>query len=299
MSEQEQELSTEEEKARSVAGVGILVAAFPEENAGEEALKALKQARKQRQIYFEDAAVIRQDAEGGVHYHETGDMSTGKGAGAGAIVGGVIGILGGPAGIVIGAGAGALIGGALAHGDAGFDDKGLEQLGVALKPGTSAVALVTSGAFLHELRRQADDAQLREALGNIGAELSARLEEGKSVALGMALTEEGIAVQEVAADDKTAEVIGIVVTEDGVLAGEAVVTEEGAAYAVAATDGEAVEYEVGTTTEDAAAVEHGVVTEEGAVVAGAAVTEDEEVAGAAVITPVEEDAAAEEEKDKE
>ncbi|NCF69596.1 MAG: DUF1269 domain-containing protein [Chloroflexi bacterium] len=290
---------SEQEQEKAVAGVGILVAAFPEENAGEEALKALKQARKQRQVYFEDAAVIRQDAEGGVHYHETGDMSTGKGAGAGAIVGGLIGILGGPAGIVIGAGAGALVGGALAHGDAGFADDSLEQLGVALKPGTSAVALVTSGAFLHAVRKQADDAQLREALGNIGSELSARLEEGKSVALGMVLTEEGIAVQEVAANNEVAEVIGVVVTEDGVLAGEAVATEEGAAYAVAATDGEAVEYEVGAATEDAAAVEHGVVTEEGAIIAGAAATEDEAVEGVAVITPVEEEAGEDEEKKEE
>jgi uncharacterized membrane protein len=290
---------SEQEQEKAVAGVGILVAAFPEENAGEEALKALKQARKQRQVYFEDAAVIRQDAEGGVHYHETGDMSTGKGAGAGAIVGGLIGILGGPAGIVIGAGAGALVGGALAHGDAGFADDSLEQLGVALKPGTSAVALVTSGAFLHAVRKQADDAQLREDLGNIGSELSARLEEGKSVALGMVLTEEGIAVQEVAANNEVAEVIGVVVTEDGVLAGEAVATEEGAAYAVAATDGEAVEYEVGAATEDAAAVEHGVVTEEGAIIAGAAATEDEAVEGVAVITPVEEEAGEDEEKKEE
>ena len=290
---------SEQEQEKAVAGVGILVAAFPEENAGEEALKALKQARKQRQVYFEDAAVIRQDAEGGVHYHETGDMSTGKGAGAGAIVGGLIGILGGPAGIVIGAGAGALVGGALAHGDAGFADDSLEQLGVALKPGTSAVALVTSGAFLHAVRKQADDAQLREALGNIDSELSARLEEGKSVALGMVLTEEGIAVQEVAANNEVAEVIGVVVTEDGVLAGEAVATEEGAAYAVAATDGEAVEYEVGAATEDAAAVEHGVVTEEGAIIAGAAATEDEAVEGVAVITPVEEEAGEDEEKKEE
>lgn len=279
---------SEAEQEQGVAGVGILVAAFPAEDAGEEALKALKQARKQKQVYFEDAAVIRQDAEGGVHYHETGDMSTGKGAGAGALVGGLIGILGGPTGIVIGAGAGALIGGALAHGDAGFDDQGLEQLGVALKPGTSAVALVTSGAFLHEVRKQADDADMRAALGDIGREIAARLEEGKSVALGMVLTEEGIAVQEVAANDEVTEVIRIVVTEDGVIGGEAVVTEEGAAYAVAAVTEDAVEYEVGVTTEEGTAVEHGVITEEGAVIVGAAASEDEEVSGEAVITPVEE-----------
>ena len=98
-------MSEKPEKQEAVAGVGILVAAFTSEEAGEEALKALKNARSQRQVYFEDAAVIRQDAQGDVHYHETGDVATGKGAGVGAIVGGVIGILGGPAGIAAGAAA--------------------------------------------------------------------------------------------------------------------------------------------------------------------------------------------------
>ena len=260
------------EPEKEIAGVGILVAAFPEENAGDEALKALKQAKKEKKVYFEDAAVIRQDAEGGVHYHETGDMSTSKGAGAGA-----------------------LVGGALAHGDAGFDDKGLEQLGVALKPGTSAVTLVTSDAFLHAVRKQVNEADMRTVLGNIGSELSARLEEGKSVALGMVLTEEGLAIKEVAADDKTAEVVGIVITEDGVLAGEAAFTEEGAAYAVVASTEDGTEYEVGVVTEDAAAVEHGVITEEGAVIADAAVSEGEEVVGETVVTPIEETAEPEEE----
>ena len=43
---------SEAEKERAVAGVGMLVAAFPDEKAGEEALKALKQAKKQRKIYI-------------------------------------------------------------------------------------------------------------------------------------------------------------------------------------------------------------------------------------------------------
>lgn len=267
MSEAEQE---------SVYGVGILVAAFPNEYAGEEALKALKDAKKERKVYFEDAAVISQDAEGGVHYHETGDMSTGKGAGVGALVGGVIGILGGPAGIVIGAGAGALIGGAAAHGDAGFDDEGLEQLGSALQPGSSAIAAVTHGEFLHEVRKQVSDADMRDALASLGSELSMRLGEGKSVAIGLALTEDRLAVKEVAADDAVAEVIGIVVTEDGVIGGAAVVSDDGIAYAV------------GAATEEGAVAERGVVTEEGAVVQGAVTDGEEVVGGTAVITPAEE-----------
>ena len=67
-----------------------------------------------------------------MHYHETGDMSTGKGAGLGALVGGIIGILGGPPGIALGAGAGAAIGAVAAHGDAGFKNGSLDTIGVAL-----------------------------------------------------------------------------------------------------------------------------------------------------------------------
>jgi len=277
-----------EQTEQAVAAVGMMVAAFPNEDAGDQALKALKDAKKQQQIYYEDAAVIRQDADGGVTYHETGDMTTGKGAGIGALVGGVIGILGGPAGIVIGAGAGAIVGGAAAHGDAGFDDDSLETLGVALKPGTSAVALITSDQFLHAVRDQANEADMRAAVSEMGAELASKLDEGKAVALGMLLTEEGIAVTEIAADDDVTEVIGAVITEDGVVAGAAVVTEDGVAGVRA------------VSTEDGVAVQQAVVTDEVAATRVAVATEDEVVAGAVVAVPEDEvateDAPAEEDK---
>ena len=277
------------EEKQTIAGVGILVAAFPTEDGGVQALKALKQAKKEKKIHFADAAIVSQDAEGGVHYHETKDMSTGKGAGVGALVGGVIGILGGPGGIVVGAGAGALLGGIFAHGDAGYDDDSLEQLATALKPGTSAIALVSSGKFLHIVRKSVSDEDMREALKNLSAELVSKLDENKAVALGLLMTEEGLIMKEVAANDDVVEVIGVVATEDGVLSGAAVATEDGAAYAVVAETEDATAYEVGVATEEGSAVEHGVVTEDGAVIEGAAVTEDEAIAGTAVITPVEEE----------
>ena len=274
-------MSEQEEKQEAVAGVGIMVAAFTEEEAGEEALKALKNARSQKQIYFEDAAVIRQDADGEVHYHETGDVTTGKGAGFGAIVGGVIGILGGPAGIAIGAGAGALVGGLSAKGDAGFDDKSLEQFGAALKPGTSAVMLVTSDAFLRAVQEQTGEAERRVSVASLGYDIADQLAEGNNVALGILITEEGLAVKEVVANEDAAHVIGIVATEESWAAGEAVVTDEGvAARRVIATD-------------EAVAGEGVVVTEEGAAAAGFVATDEGTVAGAAVVSHEEEDESSE------
>jgi uncharacterized membrane protein len=98
--------------------------------------------------------VIRQDADGKVHYSETGDMRMGRGAGAGALIGGLLGILGGPAGIAIGASAGAALGAAATHGDAGFRDESLKTVGLALKPSTSAVFAITSDAFLRAVQDQ-------------------------------------------------------------------------------------------------------------------------------------------------
>ena len=241
-------------QSQAKPAVGFLVMAFTDETAADETLKAMKEAKKQRQFYYEEAAVIRQDAEGKVHYHETGDMRTGKGAGAGALIGGILGILGGPAGVALGAGAGAAIGAAAAHGDAGFMDKSLETVGVALKPGTSAVVAITSSAFLDAVHQQVSESDILVGVKNLAAEISQNLEAGKSMALGILLAEDGLAVKEVAVSEESAEVFGIVVTDEAVIAGAALVTEN------------EVDYEVGVATEGGTAVEAGVITEDQAVI---------------------------------
>jgi uncharacterized membrane protein len=243
-----------ETQSEGVAAVGFLVMAFTDETAADEVLKDMKEAKKHKQFYFEDAAVVQQDAKGKVHYHETGDMKTGKGAGIGALVGGVLGILGGPAGVALGAGAGAAIGGAAAHRDSGFRDESLETVGVSLKPSTSALAVITSHDFLRAVQKQVDVADIRTAVNNLATEISSKLEEGKSMALGIIMSEEGLAVKEVAVNEESGEIFGVVVTDEAVVAGAAYVTAD------------EVDYEVGVATAEGTAVEVGVVTEEGAVV---------------------------------
>jgi uncharacterized membrane protein len=270
-------MSEEQENQKTIAGVGMLVAAFTNEESGEDALKALKQAKKDGQIYFEEAAVIMQDPDGEVHYHETGDMTTGKGAGIGALVGGVIGILGGPAGVAIGAGAGALLGGLASKGDAGYSEDRLEQLGVALQPGTSAIVIITSSAFLKAMRTYGDEDQIREAVGNLADGISANLVEGNNVALGLLLTEAGVAVKEVVANEEAVHVIGAVSTEEGWATAEALVTEEGVAARRA------------VSTNDVIAGEGFVATEEGAVAGAFVATEDEFVAEVIEVLPEEEE----------
>ena len=240
-----------EMEQQGIPAVGFLVAAFTDETSADEALKAMREAKKQNRFYFEDAAVIRQDAKAKVHYFETGDMSGGRGAGAGALVGGIIGILGGPAGVALGAGIGAAAGGAIASRDKGFRNESLSTIGTALKPGTSAVAMITSHDFLVAVQQHVDIEAVRATVAGLADELSARLAEKKNVAIGLLLTEVGLVFQEIAANEETAEVVSAVLTDDAVAVGVLVATADGVAYRVAGATADAVVLEEGVITDGA------------------------------------------------
>jgi uncharacterized membrane protein len=222
-----------EKQKEGVAAVGFLVMAFTDANAGDEALKAMKEAKKKKAFYFEDAAVIRQDAEGKITFKETGDMRSGKGAKAGALIGGVLGVLGGPAGVVVGSSTGAALGALAAKGDAGFRDESLKMVGFGLKPGTSAVTAITSDAFLKAVQKQVDVDDIRQFVSNLASEIYTRLNENKSIALGIILAETGLAFKEVAVGEDSAEVVAMMITDEAVVAGTIVATADRVDFAVA------------------------------------------------------------------
>jgi uncharacterized membrane protein len=242
----------------------LFVAAYVDERGADQALDALKEAKRRNEFYFDDAAVIRRGAEGKVHIKETGDMSSGKGAAIGALLGGVVGLLTGPVGWA--AAGGAAVGAIAAHHDAGFSKESLKEIGSALPNGTSALAATTSKDFVEAVRKQADEGETLTLASDIAAEINERLTARQDVLLSMVLTEEGVAASEVVSSPSEVAVFGIIATEEGVVVGQAVATEEGVAYEVAAA------------TEDEAVYEAGVATEEGIVVVDAyATAEDEEV----------------------
>jgi uncharacterized membrane protein len=217
-----------------IVGVGLFVAGYVDELGADQALDVLNQARRDGAFDFDDAAVVRRSAEGKVHIKETGDMSTGKGAGIGALIGGVIGLLGGPTGVAIGAGAGAAIGGIAAHGDAGFDNKTLKEIGGALPAGTSALAVTTSQDFVEEVRKQAPEEETTSLAKDIAAQIYDSLSARKDVLMAMVLTERGVAASKVVSSPEEVAVFGIAGTEEGVVARAGIATPEGAAVVDAA-----------------------------------------------------------------
>lgn len=188
--------------------VGVLVAAFTEEASGGRALKTLKEAKSLNYVYYEEIVLIRQDADGDVHYYETGDMTKGQKSGVGFLIGGVVRILGGPASIF----------GSVAKSDhPHFSKKSLETLSVALKPATSAIALIRSADFMQAILKQVTGAEIKKMVSELSTQLAAKLDTGKSVALGINLSQDGLEIVEVAVEDKDDDLIHTISAKNGVI----------------------------------------------------------------------------------
>ena len=86
-------------------------------------------------------------------------------AGAGAIIGGVIGLLGGPIGVAAGATAGGAVG--YLTGDAvGISHDEVENMKASLIPDSSALVVVLDDQWAKDVERDLRQAQRREVIAN-------------------------------------------------------------------------------------------------------------------------------------
>ena len=197
----------------------IIVAAFQEEDAADQALKALKEAKREKLISIDNAAVIKKDDDGKLHIKETADMGGGKGAGIGALVGGAIGLLAGPLGVAAGGALGAAVGGLTAKlYDGGFKDDRLRQIGTSLEPGTSAIIAVIEHRWVAELERELAEEGADVTTAALAADIAEQLQKGGEVSYTAVSGEEGFAAGRVATTDDEAVVSGFIATDEGVVA---------------------------------------------------------------------------------
>jgi uncharacterized membrane protein len=161
--------------------VQVIVAAFKDFDGASKALDALKDAKREKMIGIEDAAVITKDANGKVKIKETNDMRAGKGATIGAVTGGVLGILAGPVGWA--ALGGGVIGGLAAKmRDGGFPDARLKQLAEGLTPNTSALVAVIDHTWVAEVERELQQQQADIVTQALTDDIHAQLTSGGDVA---------------------------------------------------------------------------------------------------------------------
>ncbi len=131
----------------------LLVGTFDEEDSATEAVTRLLAAFDGRRKDLPAVASVAKSAGGELTIRETDDIGRKKGAIAGGVAGGLLGLLGGKRKAVVGAGLGALLGGLAAEKmDTGIPDPQLEAIGQSLKAATSAVVAIVATSALGDAK---------------------------------------------------------------------------------------------------------------------------------------------------
>jgi uncharacterized membrane protein len=122
-----------------VAQENVVVVRFTDPSKAYQALSVLKDCNADGRIGLESAAIVERTSEGELRIPEGTDNMDLVGTASGSLLGMLIGVLGGPVGVLAGWGAGALMGGAFDLDRAETSDEALSVLGRAIPPESTAV----------------------------------------------------------------------------------------------------------------------------------------------------------------
>jgi uncharacterized membrane protein len=140
----------------STEPIEVFVAVYPTEDEAKATLADFRTMEKDGAIRLIDGAVMVKGLDGTVKVTETGELTPGKGAKSGAIVGVVLGVIFPPSILVtgaLGAAAGGLIGKLT---DTGlFDNTELKEVAEDLDPGSSAIVVVAEACWITQLEKAA------------------------------------------------------------------------------------------------------------------------------------------------
>jgi uncharacterized membrane protein len=122
-----------------MAEENVVVVRFTEPSKAYQALSVLKECDASGRIGLQSAAVVERTAAGELSIPESADNVGLVGTASGSLIGMLIGVLGGPVGLLLGWGAGALMGGAFDVDRAETSDEALTVLGRAIPPESTAL----------------------------------------------------------------------------------------------------------------------------------------------------------------
>ena len=126
------------------SGLNVAVVTFEQDAQAYEAFTSLKKLDSQGQVELRAAAVVLRDDEGKVIIKDEVGETYGVGTATGGIIGLLIGIIGGPLGVLIG-GATGLMAGSLFDLDEEFDTRSaLSQISQSVKVGHTALVAEVS-----------------------------------------------------------------------------------------------------------------------------------------------------------
>jgi len=157
------------------SGVYNIVALnFAGEDTAKQTLSTMKDADAFEGYDIMAECIVSQNDKGKVHIHEPGHG--GWGAAAGAAVGGLLGVFGGPAGVAALGATGAAIGGAAGHYWGRYVPKeDLEELGAEMVPNTSALLLILEDTETEGFVNGVQDYDANVVTLTVGDELSGEI----------------------------------------------------------------------------------------------------------------------------
>ena len=152
----------------------IVALNFAGEDTAKQQLKDMKSSGVLDGYEIVAQCIVSQNEKGKVHIHEPG--SGGWGAVVGGAVGGLLGVFGGPAGVLALGASGAAIGGAAGHYWGRLVPKeDLEELGAEMVPNTSALLLLLEDTETEGLVNDVDGYDANVVTLTVGDDLSGEI----------------------------------------------------------------------------------------------------------------------------
>lgn len=120
----------------------MVVYAYSGRDEAQASFEALRSAQATG-LHLVEAALVERDDDGKLHAHDSLDSDAGRGSVVGAVLGGLVGLIGGPVTVVLGAAAGGGLGRAAAKkADLGLLADDAKEFTEGLRPETYAVVAV-------------------------------------------------------------------------------------------------------------------------------------------------------------
>jgi len=139
----------------------LVYAVYNGQDTATDVFKTMKSAQGATGERIDAYAVVSEDVKGKVRVRDQRKTD----AGVGAVVGGVIGLLGGPAGVAIGASAGGAIG--YLTGEAvGIPRDKVESMKQGLTNDSSALVVVLDDRWVNDVERDLNKANARAVIAN-------------------------------------------------------------------------------------------------------------------------------------
>ena len=162
------------DKSESSAVYNILAFAFDGQDTAGQIVNEVKDSGVLDGYDIDAQAVVEQTAKGKVKIHEPG--KGGVGAAAGFVGGGLLGLLGGPIGVLAWAVGGAVVGGTAGHYLGRPISKGdLKEIGDALSPDSSAFLLLLEDTYSESVVNDMSGYNANVVTLTVGSELSGQI----------------------------------------------------------------------------------------------------------------------------